>query len=342
MKLRKIIAIAGIAFLFNNAFGATSSSELKNDLSSALTDMSNSMLEEFETILPQSNSLLSVQPDAYIGKLLPSIPPHFAVGLNFSVTPVTVDFISDNIDKVTDVIKGIDGFDGNLAFDLPISGKLPYPAAAINARVGGLFLPFDVGVNAVTTGSIFNDKSFGDKLSLDFNYTSAGFDLRYAVLEGNGLLPKISLGGGYQFVRQQIGFGFSNSFEADIDAEHSADVYTSADVNLKIDTHTVFAQIQVSKTLLIFTPYIGLKAMFTTANCAYDWNYNTKLNGNPFPQLSDRASDSYKDTVADIGIQTQVFGGLSLNLAVFQTSFNAAYNFSSKLFTGAIGLAIKL
>jgi len=348
MKLRKLIAGLCFLSLSTSAFALTQEeiTEVKTDLSSAITSMSKNILGEFEQILPTSNSLLGVQPDAFIGKIFPSAPPHFTIGINASVTPVSVDFLSNNLDNISNVIKRLNN-SGDFSFELPFSGKLPYPAAAVNARIGGFFLPFDIGISAITTASIFNDKSLGS-FDFDFSYTSIGADLRYAILEGKGLLPKISLGAGYLFVRQQLGLGISNNFTTSIsDSAHpeysaNASVDLAANMNMNIDTHTIFGQLQVSKTLLIFTPYLGLKALFTSANCSYDWKYETKVNGDYYDKLSDSASQSYKDSISDIGIQTQIFGGFSLNIFMFQTSFNAAYNFSTKMFTGSLGMNFKM
>ena len=327
--------------------------EAKEVLSGHLSSAAQNILEEFEVILPEANSLSNVQPDAYIGKVFPSLPPHFVVGVNVSVTPVNTGFISENMNTISsavssmleeaDAIKNV----GEFSFDFSFPDKIPYPAASVSGRVGGLFLPFDVGLWGITTGKIFHDKSIGDSPVFDFDYMAVGVDLRYAVLEGIGLLPKISVGLGYQFARQNLGVSFSREFTIDAgyedpDGENvsgSADMDSS--VNFKVNTHTFFGQIQVSKTFLIVTPYLGLKALFTKADCSYDWKYETSVNGQSYKILSDGDSNSYKHSISDVGIQTQVFGGFSLNLAVFQTSFNAAYNFSAKLFTGSVGMSIK-
>ena len=358
MNIKKIFAVACFVGIAATCFAASEEEfeKAKEKLSGQLCTVSESMLSQFEVILPEANSLSGVQPDAFVGKVFPSVPPHFAVGITASVTPVKADFITENFavisSAVTDMLQDVGAASGSMDafnFKLPIPAKLPYPAASVNARVGGLFLPFDLGVWAITTGNAFHEKAIGNGPVFDFDYTAFGADLRYAIIEGNLILPKITVGAGYQFVRQNVGVGFSKDFTIDSgykDPETNqpitGDATMDSGFNVKLDTHTFFGQIQVSKTLLIVTPYLGLKALFTTSNCHYDWKYETTVNGERYAALSDGKDINYKHSISDLGIQTQVFGGASLNFLVFQTTFNAAYNFSSKMFTGTLGLNVKL
>ena len=361
MKLRKLfftfcfISLAAAGFADDNTDELKKKfADAKSNLSSSLSSASEGMLDQFEIILPEANSLSGVQPDAYIGKLFPSLLPHFAVGINASVTPVKAAFISENMDKISSAVStmfettGAISGSGDFSFDFQFPDTLPYPAASLSARVGGIILPFDIGLWGVTTGKIFHEKSIGNSPVFDFDYTAIGADLRYAVLEGAGLFPKISVGGGYQFARQNIGVSFAKDFTLDSGFEdadgntYTTDAKIDTAFNMKVDTHTFFGQVQVSKTLLIVTPYLGLKALFTKSDCSYNWKYETYAAGTKIADLSDSADIAYKHTFSEVGIQTQVFGGLSLNFALFQTSLNAAYNFSTQMFTGSLGMNLKL
>lgn len=356
MKLKKILA----AFLFAGIAGAVYSvdsnqiAQAKAALKVQLSSINESLIQEFEVILPGANSLSGIQPDAFIGKVFPSPLPHLSVGVNASVTPVKAGFVSDNMKAVSGAVTsalkstGAISESESFSFDFQFPDTLPYPAASVSARVGGFVLPFDIGLWGVTTGSVFHNKSIGNSPVLDFEYTALGADVRYAILEGNGIFPKVSIGAGYQFVRQNIGISFSKGFtiQSGFQDEDGTPISGNAKIdsgfNLKIDTHTFFGQIQVSKTFLIVTPYLGLKALFTTASCGYDWKYESYLENTKINALSDKASKNYIRTYSEVGIQTQIFGGVSLNLAFFQTCLNAAYNFSSQMFTGSLGVNFKL
>ena len=356
MKLKKFLAAVIFVSFTGAAYSVDSNkiAEAKSALNIQLSSISESLIQGFEVILPEANSLSGIQPDAFIGKVFPSPLPHLAVGVNASITPVNAGFVSSNLNAISSAVstalKATDAISesANFNFDLRFPDTIPYPAASVSARVGGFVLPFDIGLWGVTTGNIFQNKSIGNSPVFDFEYTALGADFRYAILEGNGIFPKVSIGAGYQFVRQNIGVSFSKGFTIepgfqDEDGKPvSGEARIDSGLNLKVDTHTFFGQIQVSKTLLIVTPYLGLKALFISSSCGYDWKYETFWENTKVNALSDKASKTFSHTFSEIGIQTQIFGGVSLNLALFQTTLNAAYNFSSQMFTGSLGMNFKL
>ena len=167
MKLKKFLA----AIIFISLTGAAYSIDAnqirkaKENLNTELCTISESLLREFEVILPGSNSLSGVQPDAYIGKLFPSVLPHLSVGVNASVTPVNAGFISTNLNAVSTAVATALKESGAVSeteaasfnFNLTFPDKLPYPAASVSARIGGFVLPFDIGLWGVTTGQIFHN-----------------------------------------------------------------------------------------------------------------------------------------------------------------------------------------
>lgn len=354
MKLRKLVAAICLAGLTAGVFAAESVEDAKEKISTTLNDMTNSasvaVSDFFGNYSPSVNSLLSVQPDAYIGNVFPSIPPHFAVGINISVTPISFSLLNDTLSNISDSMsnksdnENYEEETSGATVSVNLPNKLPYPSACVSARIGGFFLPFDIGINAMTTASLLKNKTL-DQFKFDFQYTSLGADVRYALLEGKGLLPKVSVGAGYQYTSHEFGIGLTQSSTMSIDdpdyPEYSQNVTIENDANIgmKVHTHTFSGQVQVSKTLLILTPYLGVKAMFSKTNCNYDWDYTTTVNGTVYNKLTDSNANSITNPVS---VQAQVFGGFSLNLALFQTSFNAAYNLSKNLFTGAIGMSIKL
>lgn len=71
--------------------------------------------------------------DAYIGSF-----PRFGVGISAGVTTVPADSLKDLFDS--------------MAIPVPSTVSslgLPIPAAALSAKIGGLVLPFDVGLKAM-------------------------------------------------------------------------------------------------------------------------------------------------------------------------------------------------
>ena len=71
--------------------------------------------------------------DAYIGNF-----PHFGVGITVGATAIPYDAMKPVIDAL--------GADLSGEMDFLETWGAPFPAYSIEARVGGLMLPFDVGV----------------------------------------------------------------------------------------------------------------------------------------------------------------------------------------------------
>src|SRR6056297_238320 len=115
---------------------------------------------EFAKSLPMNSMIGLNWSDASIGQLL-AVPPHFGVGVTTGVTTIPLSVFTDLTDDLgVDASGGVD--------DLPAMG-VPIPGYAVDARVGGFILPFDVGVKV---GLIPNLK-IGD---VEAEYTNIGFD----------------------------------------------------------------------------------------------------------------------------------------------------------------------
>ena len=91
-----------------------------------------------------------------------------------------------------------------------------------------------------------------------------GGDVRYAVLKGKGLLPALSVGVGYTYLRGGVTMedaiaGQGVDITQVMDSGAPADTYvlsfTNPDVNFNWQAHVIEAKVQVSKNLFIITPY---------------------------------------------------------------------------------------
>ena len=332
---------AALVFLLAAAHTETKTPEITSALKS--------IMGELEAVFPENSSLLGVQPDAYIGKLFPSVPPHFTAGLSVSGTFVDTGFLSDNVQKIGDSISDFlseSGVVDTLSIDFDMPERIPYPSAGISARLGGIFLPFDIGLYGITTiGNVLDSIEFDDvRVSID--YTTFGADVRYALYEGNLFLPKISVGAGYMYSRQEMKFKISQDFTTKASygsaEEHSVSANVATHLDMTVATHTVFAQVQVSKKLFIFTPFIGFKAAFTASEYDGSWSYSTKIKETEKSELSDSDKFSCSNSFFDTGIQPQVFGGLGIDLAFFQIAVNLSYNMRSYYTSGSVLLAFKM
>jgi len=145
------------------------------------------MASTLSATLPFNSTLGLNWSDAYIGQLL-GVPPHFGVGVSAGATTVQADEIKTLLTTL-----GVD----TGAFPRIV----PIPAAVAEARIGGFLLPFDIGVKGgyipPDLGKTIKDATGG----LNLDYLAAGADLRFALIKGNLLLPRVSLGVGVNYMK---------------------------------------------------------------------------------------------------------------------------------------------
>lgn len=339
--MKKILTFAAVSLLLTSiSFAETTT----NSISNAMEDVIGVITET----LPENSSLLSNQPDAYIGNLFPSIPPHLTAGLSFAATMIKTDTFTDAVNTLQEGIKetlNSHGAASDFNINCDLMSKLPVPTAAAAVRIGGLVLPLDMGAYAISTfKGMIKDLDYDD-FSADLDYTSLGFDVRYEVYEGKLLLPKVSVGAGYLYNYFNMSFNMNqkysfNSTYASANS-YSENANLDADINFESKMHTLFASIQLSKKFLIFEPYIGLKGFMTKTENDYKWSYKTSSNGTQISELSDDAKKSYTKEFGN-NMTAQVFGGLGLQLLNFQIALNGAYNFTTCNWSAGLGLNFKL
>ena len=309
-----------------------------------------SMAKALSAALPFNSTLGLNWSDAYIGQLL-GVPPHFGVGVSAGATTVKADEIKS--------LLGILGVDTG-AFP----GIVPIPAAVAEARIGGFLLPFDIGVKGgyipPELGKTIKDLTGG----LNLDYLAVGADIRYALLKGNLLLPRVSLGVGVNYMGGGLGTTLSrgqsftfNDVSSVPPTTHTI-AATNPELGLSWETTTLDLKAQVSKSLLIFTPYVGLGASYGLSKAGYylkseitydnasisQANLQTikdKLQqaGITPPDISATGISSY---FATNGWAFRAFGGLSLNILILHVDVTGLYNLSDNSYGGSVGVRFQL
>lgn len=325
-------------FIFLAATYAFSDGE---EIQANLDGAFSSLLENLSLIVPENTSALQTTPDAYIGKLFPSIPPHFSAGIAVSGTLIDTSLVTDSIQTLFSEIK-TSLEENNAAVDLNLSlpSKLPLPTMSVRARIGGLFLPFDAGVFAVATKDVLKNIKITD-MDFEFDYITFGADFRYAVFQGNILLPQVSLGAGYIFQKQNVSLGASKEISSEAEGT-TVEGNLSTAVNLALKTNTLYLQAQISKKILVFTPFLGGRALVTKSDYGFDWNYTTVINGNEIDTASKSGSGEKSRNFDFKNIQPQIFGGFALTLPFFEAGFSLSWNPRTNYFTGAVSTSFKL
>jgi hypothetical protein len=211
--------------------------------------------------------------DTYIGQLI-SRKPHFGVGISYGM--VVADFSS-----MKDLLNDF----GTTAY--MDTGSVMMPQMYGHIRLGGFFLPFDIGLVASIP---FNTRP-ADGFVLE--QQTIGGDIRFALSRDEAKLPGISLGIAYV---QTIG-------------RLSTEV-SGSDVGIQWSGNAIEIKTQVSKTLGIFTPYLGGGGSFTWSSAGYD------ATGVMTEEWGTEPNDFAN------GVLFRVFGGTSVKLWVFRLDFN--------------------
>jgi len=190
------------------------------------------------------------------------------------------------------------------------------------------------------------------------NYLLAGMDLRYAVLD-NAILPKISVGIGLNYIKGGVGGGVGDSKE--ISYDHNG-LHTIAiekpDVNLKWSSVSLDFKAQISKSILIVTPYLGLGGSYAWSSAGYSVDSQITHDGHGLTPADIDNVKSYlksagleKIDIKSSGISSMVdnrafnarlFGGFAINLLVFRLDLTGLYSFRDKNYGASFGFRFQV
>ncbi|MFZ4616761.1 MAG: hypothetical protein ACOYM2_11285 [Rectinemataceae bacterium] len=215
---------------------------------------------------------------------------------------------------------------------------LPFPIVAATAKIGLPFLPLDVGIKLgylpPETG-----ESIRSLTGVSTDYVNIGAQVRLALLRENLLLPAVSLGLGANYQKGSIGApipipGGSTSFSQNLLGLGVWNL-TISDPNLGLswESSTYDATVQVSKRLLVVTPYAG---------AGYTIGTNAVRGGltNALGVTQTLNGVTTEKTVDDLGAAFAAVGVTAPNLDAFGFSFGAQANDPVMRLYGGIALNI--
>ena len=332
MKDRKIALFCAIMLILAGTTVFAQPFPGFKELQDTMSDFTDNMAKS----LPFNSTIGLNSSDAYIGQFL-GMPPHFGAG-------ISLGFVTTEGDSMGDLL---DYFGISLPIDM---GGYPLFGYTTEGRIGGFILPFDVGFKfGVLPVSVKSQ-------DLKLDYLLTGFDVRYAVLEGKGLAPKISIGVGYNYLK--------GGLEKAVDTE-STFIYpdpTNSGSNNTLtlkkptvgiwwETSSLDFKAQISKSLAIITPFFGLGASVGFSKAGYGVEANID---DPSGQLDDALEFfrgigitdmdvngfSYEDSFN--GWSFRAFGGLSLNLTVLKIDLTGLYNFGDSRYGFNLGARIQI
>lgn len=271
--------------------------------------------------IPNTQTLQNVWAQSWIGMLIPNA--HFGVGVNAGVAML-------NIESLIDVAEAL-SID---ASDLP--DKLVFPTATLDARIGGIVLPFDLGFTISTIDST-KIGALDDAISpCAFEYFSIGGDLRYRLLDAGGKIfnARVSATAG----------GYYTSGSVDVSDDGS-----KSKVGMDFKSTTLFVGAQASAKAMCFVPFLGGRIAFTKTKVDWeadaDWN---EMLGGDEDSITDVMSwgilPSHFSGDADSGwkVRPQVYGGIGFDLFVIELTVSASYDFVAGIPGGAVSVRLAI
>jgi hypothetical protein len=325
--MKRFVVVLLVLLTANGVFAGPPPTYQFSQFQSAFQDFANGAAGA----LPLEASVGLNWSDAYIGQF-----PHFGIGVTAGAATIPFAAVKSAINTFGGSIPSSVSFISNIG--------IPVPAYTLDARIGGFILPFDIGFK-------FGYLPAGELSSLGINgfsadYLMVGADIRYALLKDSGLSPGLSVGVGYTYMRGNVGVpGVLNgairiasvSFGGNT---HYID-FSNPSLNFFWNTSVIDAKVQLSKTLFIITPYIGVGASYGISNAGGGMQSTMQIDGGAAtqPQL-DQINSAFGTNftlqnpgfgvfAGGSGFSARAFGGFSFNIFILKIGVGAEYELLS-------------
>lgn len=291
-----------------------------NDFCSSLNDT-----------LPNTQTLQNVWAESWIGMLIPNVK--FGFGVNAGVATLDITSLLDVADALAIDTSDIKDFTKDY------DNKLVFPTVAADLRIGGIVLPFDLGLSFVTFDTRDWSQIDDGIKPCAFDYFTIGSDLRWRLLD---------LGGKFFHIRASASGGFYHTkgglevLDDDIGAGASMDFKST----------TLFAGAQFSAKALCFVPFLGGRLMLTKSSV--DWKANA--NWDSILGASTSTDSAYADVLkwnilptnfsggssSSWGVRPQIYGGLGIDLFVLDITMSGSYDLVKDVLGGAVSVRISI
>lgn len=314
---RTLAIILSLSIMLSAASAATQTS-----LDQSFTSFANDVAD----FVPRASAGSNLWADAHIGNLLPlNGLPHLGAGFSASFAMIPTDFTSTF----------------GSAFTTPVNTweSFPLPAISIDARVGGLILPFDIGAHIFALNN-FEKELWGLNIEIP-SCLAVGADLRFAILQEGVILPALSIGVGYTYSKGD--FTISSRSMTDI-ASMISQNQAVVNYHMEYETAIYSATVQLSKKILLLTPFIGAKAIAQSGTYKYAGAYNNidgKSNSFNLTTLTKNfALDDLQNSMANV--KYNIFAGLGVDFLIIQTTVGVSYDLSDQSWAGSASIHLKI
>ena len=295
--------------------GSAATAQTLEDFKSAFQTFSDDMVQ----VLSVNSTTGNVWSSAYVGG-----SPTFGVGLAAGANLIPSDSVAPLFTAAS----------ATMPSEIQEYG-LPIPAAAASFKIGIPFLKMDVGVKAGLIPEFASNVLAGKGVEAD--YQTLGVNVRYALLRDRLLIPALSIGASWNYVKGAVRTGLGAGDTTYTDGSTYSVTVTDPDMDLEWQANTFDFTLQVSKNLLIFTPYAG--AGYTigiatvkggmAATTTVDDYANDGSNADDIAYLESQGYD-----VSDQGFLVtsestkpvfRVYGGTSINIFIVKIDLMASY-----------------
>lgn len=292
---------------------------IRNPYSTATRGLDDFCNDLCDTI-PNTQTLQNVWAKSWIGMLIPNA--HFGMGVNAGAAMLNVESLKDVAEAMSIDVS-----------DLP--DKFVFPTATLDARLGGIVLPFDLGF---TISSIDSSKigALDDAIEpCGFEYFSIGGDLRYKLLDTGGKVfnAQVSASVGGYYTKGSV---------------NVADSESSSKVGMDFKSTTLFAGAQASAKAFCFIPFLGGRVAFTKTKVEWDadadWN-NILDGGDDIEKvISWGILPEHFSGKNDSGwkVRPQVYGGLGIDIFVIDLTVSASYDVVAGILAGAVSARLAI
>ncbi|GBU29660.1 hypothetical protein R84B8_03233 [Treponema sp. R8-4-B8] len=289
--------------------------------------------------------------DAYIGQLF-ALPPHFGIGVNAGFTTMNFGSLNGLLNM----------------FHVPLPEKVniggfSLPGYTIDARIGGFILPFDIGVKfgyLHFTPDFINGLLKTDIPDFTMDYLLVGADIRYALIKGKTFPFKLSVGGGFNYLKGGMAMPVPGTADLSFSVPTGTDTLTlnipKPVLGLNWETKALDFKAQASIKILVITPYVGVGASYAWSNAGYGVKSKINVTDEQGQQVD---LSSAKDKLEGFGISginengfSQInevtgwsfrgFGGLSINLSFIKLDLTGMYDFLSECYGFTFGIRLQI
>ena len=276
--------------------------------------------DETATALPMMAGMGLNWNDAYMGGF-----PRFGVGLTLGAVFIPSEAFED-----------VTALTGDESLNDMTSLGVPLPMYAIEGRIGIPIFPMDAGFKVGVL-----DSSAMELDNVMVGYTMFGGDVRYALIKGNVLMPEVSIGVGYTYLRGEV-ISPVDDQTIDISGTGVADALIISDTDMLFNWNVnVFDfKVQASKKLLLLNLSAGAGYSYgiTSAGGGITNGTVSVDNGGTVTTIS---PTEIQDLETATGIEVdnegvlidssvnggafRIFGGAGLNLPLFKVDFGLNY-----------------